>query len=325
MALVTLEMIEEAEDTIRGLVLETPLIRSEKLSEITKGEVFLKLENTQHTNSFKIRGALNRMSRLSPGERERGVVTASSGNHAQAVARAAQELNIPATIVIPANVSGAKLEKIRRYDVDIVLEGGFDEVEARARELAEDTGKPYISPYNDADVIAGQGTIGLEIIRQLNSFDSIIVPVGGGGLISGIAIAVKALRPETHVMGVQTEGAATMYQSWLAGKIVQIEEFETLAEAFLGGLEPDSMTFDLIAQNVDELVLTEEVTVAKAIRLLWLEHNQIVEGAGATSIGPIVEDPERFKGMTVVAIVSGGNIEQSLYDRIVDGIWFESD
>ncbi|MHA2433800.1 MAG: threonine ammonia-lyase, partial [Candidatus Thorarchaeota archaeon] len=156
MPLVTLEMVEEAEKAIHGLVLETPLIRSETLSEIAKGEIYLKFESTQHTNSFKIRGALNRMSQLSPEEKESGVVTASSGNHAQAVARASQELNIPATIVIPANVSGAKLEKIREYDVDIVLEGGFDEVEARARALAKHTGKTYVSPYNDVDVIAGQ-------------------------------------------------------------------------------------------------------------------------------------------------------------------------
>ncbi|MHA1960885.1 MAG: threonine ammonia-lyase [Candidatus Thorarchaeota archaeon] len=320
---VNLEMIQKAQRTIDGMVLETPLVRSDTLSDISKGEIFLKLELTQHTNSFKIRGALNRMSLLSNEEKERGVVTASSGNHAQAVARAAQLLNIHATIAVPANVSSAKLEKIREYDVDVVLEGGFDEVEAKAREMAIQTGKSYVSPYNDADVIAGQGTIGLEVQKQLESFDTIIVPVGGGGLISGIAVAVNGLSPDTYVMGVQTEGASTMYRSWVAGRIVEVEEFETLAEAFLGGVEPDSMTYDLIEQNVDEMVLTEEDAVAKAIRLLWLEQKQRVEGAGATALGPIVENPERFKGTTVVVIVSGGNIEQSLFDSIIDGTWFE--
>ncbi|MGY5853733.1 MAG: threonine/serine dehydratase [Candidatus Thorarchaeota archaeon] len=314
---ITLESILEAEKSIHGFVKRTPLVRSEFLSTKCEGDVFLKFENQQHTHSFKIRGALNRMSKLSVDEREKGVVTASSGNHAQGMARAAQELGIPATIVVPAQVSKAKLEKILTYDVEVIQEGGFEEVEPLARKLAEERGLTYISPYNDYDVMAGQGTVGLEIVEVLDKVDTIIVPVGGGGLISGVAVAAKGLRPDVEMIGVQTRGSSTMYHSWLKGVLENIEEFDTLAEAFLGGVEEGSLTFDVIKHNVDDMLLVKEKTVALAMRILWNTEKQIVEGAGATSIGPILENPDRFRGKRVAAVVSGGNIEQSLFDDII--------
>ncbi len=313
----TLDAIQEAHSIIGDFVKRTPLVHSEYLSDYCKGEVYLKMENQQHTSSFKIRGALNRMSELSPEEKERGVVTASSGNHAQAVALASQKLGIHATIVVPEHVSKAKLSKIQKFDVEVVLEGGFDDVEARAREIASSQEKTYISPYNDLAVVAGQGTIGIEVIEELEHFDSIIVPVGGGGLIAGIAVAVKSLKPEVQVIGVQTPGSRTMYESWLQGEIVRIEEGETLAEAFLGGVEENSVTLDMIMEYVDEIVLVQEETVEEAIRLLWDQEGQIIEGAAGTSLGPLLETPQRFAGKTVVAIVSGGNIERSLFERII--------
>ncbi|MGY5874149.1 MAG: threonine/serine dehydratase [Candidatus Thorarchaeota archaeon] len=313
----TLEAVLEAEKAIRGYVKRTPLIRSDFLSAKCEGDVFLKFENQQHTNSFKFRGALNRLSHLSADEKTRGVVTASSGNHAQAMARAAQELGIPATIVVPLGVSKVKLEKIQKYDVEVIQEGGFDEVEPHARALAKERGQTYISPYNDYGVMAGQGTIGLEIFEVLGDVDSIIVPVGGGGLISGISVAAKGRIPDVEIIGVQTRGSSTMYHSWVKGVLENVEEFDTLAEAFLGGVEEGSLTFEVIMKFVDEMLLVQEKTVAAAMRILWNTEKQVVEGAGATSLGPILEHPERFSGKRVVAIVSGGNIEQSLFDDII--------
>ncbi|MFX0107383.1 MAG: threonine/serine dehydratase, partial [Candidatus Hodarchaeota archaeon] len=221
-------------------------------------------------------------------------------------------------IVVPRDVSKAKLEKIKSFNVDIVMEGGYDEVEGYARKLARTTGKTYISPYNDPSVIIGQGTLGLEVVEDLKDFDFIIVPVGGGGLISGIAAAVKKLLPKSQVIGVQTHGSSTMYQSWKAGKIVAVKETDTLAEAFLGGVEKGSITFDIVRVLLDDFVIVSETTVSNAIRILWREHEQVVEGAGATSISPILDSPERFNGKRVVAVVSGGNIEHSLFKSIID-------
>ncbi|MFW9967475.1 MAG: threonine/serine dehydratase [Candidatus Thorarchaeota archaeon] len=319
MKTINLDAIQQAQKTLKGVSKKTPVARSESLSEKCEGNVYLKLENQQHTGTFKMRGAFNRMSQLSFQERERGVITASSGNHAQGVAYAAQQLDISATIVVPDEVSKAKLEKLQKYDVEIVLGGGFDEVEAKAREMAKTQGRAYISPYNDYSVIAGQGTIGLEIIDEIEHFDMIVVPVGGGGLIAGIAVAVKSLRPDTEVIGVQTEGSSTMYWSWKAGEVLQVEETDTLAEAFLGGVEPGSMTLDVCMEYVDDIVLVDEETVADSIRLLWSEQKQVIEGAGATSISPLLKSPERFYDQTVVCVVSGGNIEHSLFNRIVGG------
>jgi threonine dehydratase len=316
---ISLETIRKARELLDGVSKRTPIVRSDALSELCRAEVFLKLENQQHTGTFKMRGAYNRMSHLNPDEKAKGVVTASSGNHAQGVAYAAQQLGIRATIVVPDQVSEAKLGNLQKYDVDIVLGGGFDEVEAKAREMAKTQGLTYVSPYNDFWVMSGQGTIGLEIVEELEDFDSIVVPVGGGGLISGIAVAVRSLRPDIEVIGVQTEGASTFYWSWKAGKVVQVEETDTLAEAFLGGVEEGSVTLDVCMENVDDIVLVDEETVADGIRFLWSEQGQVIEGAGATSVSPLLKNPERFHGRKVVCVVSGGNIEQSLFDGIIGG------
>jgi threonine dehydratase len=316
---INLDAIQQAQKTLTGVSKWTPIAVSDTLSKMCRANVFLKLENQQHTGTFKMRGAFNRMSQLSSEERARGVVTASSGNHAQGVAYAAQQLGIPATIVVPDEVSKAKLKRLQGYDVEIVLEGGFDEVEAKARSMAETKGLTYISPYNDYAVIAGQGTIGLEIVEDVERFDTVVVPVGGGGLIAGIAVAVKSMKHDTEVIGVQTEGSSTMYWSWKAGEVVQVEETDTLAEAFLGGVEPGSVTLDVCMEYVDDIVLVNEDTVADGIRLLWTEQKQVIEGAGATSVSPLLKTPERFYDKTVVCVVSGGNIEQSLFDGIIQG------
>ncbi|MHA2379823.1 MAG: threonine ammonia-lyase [Candidatus Thorarchaeota archaeon] len=314
---VTLDTIRKARERIAGVVKNTPLTRSDFLSQLSGGDVYLKLENQQITNSFKLRGAMNRMSVLSAEERIRGAVTASSGNHAQGVAYSSMHLRIPATIVVPRNISEAKMKKLQEYNVEVIKEGEFDEVEKRARDVADRRGLTYISPYSDIEIISGQGTIGLEILESLNEVNMVIAPVGGGGLVSGIAVAIKCLSPDTRVVGVQVIGASTMHDSWRAGRIVHPEETNTLADGILGGLEDGAVTFDIIANKVDDFHLVREETVKRAIRLLWKNEKEVVEGAGAIAIGPILEDPSRFSGKSVVAVISGGNIESEILERII--------
>jgi threonine dehydratase len=280
--------------------------------------VYLKLENQQVTNSFKIRGALNRMLRLSPLERRRGVVTASAGNHGLAVAVVAKKLKIKAKIVVPQNAPNVKTSKIARHNVTLLRYGSiYDEAERHALDIATEEDSVYISPYNDRLVIAGQGTVGLEILENSRDMDSLIVPVGGGGLISGIAVAVKNLRPHVHILGVQSEASPTMYESLKAGEVVDVETRESIADGLFGGLQKGSITFEIIRNNVDRLVLVKERSIEEAIRLLWREEGQMVEGAGATAIAPIVETPQLFEGRTTVAVITGGNIDNAVLKEVL--------
>ena len=316
--MLSLEDLRIASKLIGNLVERTPLIYSQYFSRLCNGEVYLKLENRQITNSFKIRGALNKMLNLSPKQRKRGVVTASAGNHAQAVAIAAEKLRIPARIVVPRNTPKIKIERIQQYNVELQVVGEiYDEAEQTAIELAEKEGLIYISPYNDRFVIAGQGTIGLEILEDLGFLNTIVVPVGGGGLISGIALAVKSLKPEIEIVGVQSIASPVMYESMKAGKIISMEVEESIADGLHGGIESQSITFDIVQEYVDEILLVEEKTIKKAIYLLAEKENQIVEGAGATPIALLLEQGEKFKGKRVVAILSGGNIEEEQLSTIL--------
>ena len=316
--MLSLEDLRIASKLIGNLVERTPLIYSQYFSRLCNGEVYLKLENRQITNSFKIRGALNKMLNLSPKQRKRGVVTASAGNHAQAVAIAAEKLRIPARIVVPRNTPKIKIERIKQYNVELQVVGEiYDEAEQTAIELAEKEGLIYISPYNDRFVIAGQGTIGLEILEDLGLLNTIVVPVGGGGLISGIALAVKSLKPEIEIVGAQSIASPVMYESMKAGKIISMEVEESIADGLHGGIESQSITFDIVQECVDEILLVEEKTIKKAIYLLAEKENQIVEGAGATPIALLLEQREKFKGKRVVAILSGGNIEEEQLSTIL--------
>ncbi|MFW9822493.1 MAG: threonine/serine dehydratase [Candidatus Thorarchaeota archaeon] len=312
-----IERVKKAYERIHQYIRKTPLIHSEVFSELCSGNVYLKLENLQVTNSFKIRGALNRMSLLSKEEKALGIMTASSGNHAQGVALAAKFLNTTAKIFVPLDISKMKLNRIQQYNVTVIQEGNFDEIEAKAMDLSQKENIPYLSPYNDLEVIAGQGTIGLEIYEQIEKVDSIVVPVGGGGLISGIALVAKTLYPGVEIIGVQTKGASTMYESWKAGKIVKVEEFPTIAEGLLGGLDANAMTFQLIQKYVDSIVLVQEENVKKAIKILWENEGQIVEGAGATAVAYLLEEEKKFARKNVVAVISGGNIDDSLLNKIL--------
>jgi threonine dehydratase len=280
--------------------------------------VFLKLENLQVTNSFKIRGAFNRFLHLSLEEKARGIVTASAGNHGQAVAFAARKLNFPAKIVVPKNTPRIKIEGIKKYGVELVLFGDiYDEAEQKAKDLARKDGLVFVSPYNDELIIAGHGTIGLEIIKALPNVDTVIVPVGGGGLISGISIAMKSVKPSLCVIGVQSEASPVMHESLKAGKIVAVQMTDSIAEGLSGGIEKDSLTFKIAQEYVDKVLLIREETIRRAIFLLWDSEKQVVEGSGAAAIAPILENKRVFAGKTVVSVMTGGNIEAELFQSIL--------
>ena len=316
--MIDLRDIKDAMETIRNRVKRTPLARSQFLSNFCSGEVYLKLENLQTTNSFKIRGAFNKMLHLDSEEIKRGIITASAGNHAQAVAIAAEKLSIPVKIIIPENTPKVKIDKIRKHDVELILYGDiYDEAEQKAIDLARKDGLTYISPYNDRFVIAGQGTIALEIFEDLPSVDTIIVPVGGGGLISGISVAAKTIKPTVQIIGVQSEASPVMHESLKAGKIVEVEMKTSIADGLYGGIEDGSITFEIIKNHVDKILLCKEETIRKAIYLLWDEEKQVSEGAGATAITPMIENRHMFREKTVVAVISGGNIEDKLFRDIL--------
>jgi threonine dehydratase len=315
--MISLQAIRDARKAIALFVKSTPLVRSQFLSNLCGGDVFLKLENLQVTNSFKIRGAFNKLLHLSVEEKTMGIVTASAGNHGQAVAFAAQKLNYPARIVVPRTTPKIKIDGIKKYGADLVLFGDiYDEAEQKAKDLARKDGLVFVSPYNDELIIAGHGTIGLEVIEALPNVDTVIVPVGGGGLISGISIALKSIKPNVQVIGVQSEASPVMYESLKAGKIVNARKTETIAEGLSGGIEKGSITFKIAQECVDKVLLVREETIRRAVYLLWDSEKQVAEGSGAAAIAPIIENKNLFGGKTVVAVITGGNIDAKLFQSI---------
>ena len=313
--------IRDARRRIGGVVRKTPLIYSQFFSEVAGGDVYLKLENLQVTGAFKIRGALYKMLKLTDEEKKRGVVAASSGNHAQGVAYAARMLGIKALIIVPKNTPKVKIDAIKSYGVELMVHGDYyDEAEAKAREFEREAGMVYVSPYNDADVIAGQGTIGLEILEELPDADVIIAPVGGGGLISGVAIAAKSINPEIGVIGVQSFASPVMYECIKAGKIIKVENLgESIAEGLHGGIEDGSITFDIVREYVDEILLVSEDEIKEAIRLFLEHHHQVAEGSGAVGLAALLRYKGRFANRKTVVIVSGGNIDLELLKSILCG------
>jgi len=316
--MVNIQAIEKAREIIQPFINETPLHFSEYLSSYCSGQIFLKLENQQITNSFKIRGALNKMLNLSIEEKKKGVLAVSSGNHAQAVGVVAEQLEISAKIVIPKSTPQNKIDKIRKYKVELVLEGNnYDEAEVYARKLAKEESLTFVSGYNDELVVAGQGTIGLGLLEQQPSITDVLVPLGGGGLLSGILIAIKSKRPDINIIGVQTSACPAFYESLKAGKIIDVEMKDSITDGMFGGIELGSITFDIIKQYVDEVVLVEEESIRKALALIWYRENIRVEGAAAAAVAPILENKSLFRDRVVVAVMSGGNIDELLFQEII--------
>jgi threonine dehydratase len=315
-----LKDIRNAAERIRDSVLETPLVRSTYLSEITDSEFYLKLENLQLTGSFKIRGALNKLVQIASGPAaDREIVTASAGNHGQALALCASKLRLKAKIIVPENTPRMKIDKIRQYGAEVVLHGAiFDQAERYAKELATKDSLIYVSAYNDELVIAGHGTIALEILQQASDIETIVVPVGGGGLISGICAAAKNMKPSIQIVGVQSEASPSMYKSIRAKHMVNAKVKDSIAEGLSGNVEAGSITFGFVLRYVDRIILVKENTIRKAIRVLWEKDGQISEGSGAVPVAAILEDNDLFTGKKVAAIITGGNIDPLVFKGIVE-------
>ncbi|RUR18245.1 threonine/serine dehydratase [Legionella sp. km535] len=298
-----------AEHRIRSSIRETPLEHSLSISKLTQTQCYLKCENLQYTGSFKVRGALNTLLSLSPEQKRQGVVTASSGNHGAAVAFGIKKLNIPGLIFVPEHVSPTKADNIRQYDAQLKLYGtDCVQAEFHAIEYATLHQKTYISPYNNAQVIAGQGTLGLELLRQLNQIDVILVPVGGGGLISGIAGFIKAVSPRTKVIGCLPEHSPVMAESIKAGTIIEMNSLPTLSDATAGGIETGAMTFNLCQRYVDDWILVSEQEISNAIITLLQTHHMLVEGASGVALAALIKNAEHFSSQNVVVVLSGANI-----------------
>lgn len=295
-------------------------MRSDALSEITGADVWLKLENRQRTGSFKIRGATNRLLTLSDEQRAQGCVAASSGNHGAAVACAMQVLETKGVVFVPEQTSSAKVEAIRRYGGEVRYFGtdGLD-TEQYAREYASENGMFYLSPYNDEQVIAGQGTCGVEIVAQLPDVDTLFVAVGGGGLVSGVGSVLKGHNPDTTIYACQPLASPVMARSVETGHIVDMPSDATLSDGTAGGIEPASVTFPICQAVIDEFVLVDEGSIASAMRLYMEHEGETIEGAAGVAVAALLELGSRLRGRKVVVIICGGNISDDKLQAVIAG------
>ncbi|MFL6159105.1 MAG: threonine ammonia-lyase, partial [Marmoricola sp.] len=314
--LVTAEEIAAAAELLRGVAVTTPIQESRWLSEILGGPVLLKCENLQRTGSFKIRGAYVRMANLTEDERAAGVVAASAGNHAQGVALAARMLGISATVFMPNGAPIPKVNATRGYGAEVVFHGEIlDEALTRAIAYAEETGAILIHPFDHRDIVAGQATCGLEILEQAPEVATVLVPTGGGGLIAGVALAIKAVRPDVRVVGVQAEGAAAYPGSLAAGAPVALASMSTMADG-IAVARPGGVPFAAITEHVDEVVTVSEESISRALVLLLERAKLVVEPAGAVAVAALLDRPESFEG-PVVAVLSGGNVDPLLLSKLI--------
>jgi threonine dehydratase len=317
--MVSLEDVKAALGRIRERIYLSPCARSETLSRLTGTSAYLKLENLQMTGAYKERGALNKLLTLAPAERERGLIAASAGNHAQAVAYHAGRLGVAATIVMPETTPIMKVANTRAHGARIVLHGSsYDEAYAEARRLEQVERLTFVHPFDDPAVIAGQGTVGLEIVEQVPEVDAIVVPVGGGGLVSGVAAAVKALRPSVRIVGVEAEVLPCFAASLESGAPVTIEPANTVADG-IAVKRPGDLTFEHVKRLVDAIVTVSEEEIASAILYLLEKEKTVAEGAGAVAVAALMQKKERgLEGKTVVSVVSGGNIDVNLVARVIE-------
>ena len=312
----TIADVYRADKQLSGIVKKTRLIHSDFFSELSGNEVYLKPENLQHTGAFKLRGAYNKLSQLSDEERQRGVITASAGNHAQGVAFAAQKLGIKSVICMPATTPILKVEATKSFGAEVVLYGdSFDDAAAHSLELQKQHGYVYVHPFNDREVLLGQGTTALEIINELKDVDAILVPVGGGGFASGVALATKMVSPNVQVIGVEPENAACMKAALDADRIVTLDSAETVADG-CAVKTAGELTFAFCKKYVDDIITVSEMEIMSALLSLIEKHKLIAEGAGVLSLAALSKLP--FKDKKVVAIVSGGNIDISTISALID-------
>jgi threonine dehydratase len=313
---ITIDDIRAAAARLHGEIVDTPCMPSRTLSALTGCEVFLKFENLQFTASFKERGALNKMAQLTLAERASGVLAVSAGNHAQGVAYHAQRMGIPSTIVMPRFAPAVKVERTRSFGADVVLEGDtFDDARAYGLHLARDRGLTLVHPYDDHAVMAGQGTIALEMLEQQPQIDTLVVAIGGGGLISGVATAARAIRPDISVIGVQTERFPA---AWNAKHDQQRDCAQATIADGIAVKWPGELTLPLIRELVDDVLLVSEDDIEQAILMLLEIEKTVVEGAGGVGLAALMKHGERFRGRKVGLILSGGNIEPLVLAEIIE-------
>ena len=313
--MLTLDNVYRAGYVLKSVVRRTDVLPAPKLNP--EAELYLKTENLQITGSFKVRGSYYKMSRLTPEEKARGVIACSAGNHAQGVALAAQKNGIKAVICLPDGAPISKVEATKSYGAEVCLvEGVYDDAYRRALELRDEKGYSFIHPFNDEDVIAGQGTIALELAEQLPDMDAVIVPVGGGGLISGIAFTLKSLNPNVKVYGVQAAGAPSMHNSLRDGKIETLSGVSTIADG-IAVKQPGDLTYEICQKYVDEIVTVTDDEIAAAILALMEQHKLVTEGAGAVSVAAAMFNKVDIRSKKVVCLLSGGNIDVTILSRVI--------
>ena len=314
--MLSLDKVFNAQTVLKNIVRETKLVRAYGIAPDC--ELYLKPENLQITGSFKVRGSAYKIAMLTDEEKRRGVIACSAGNHAQGVALAATKNGIKSLICLPDSAPISKVEATKGYGAEVCLvEGCYDDAYAKALELRDSEGYTFVHPFDDENVIAGQGTIALEILNDLDNIDAIVVPIGGGGLISGIAYTVKQIRPSVKVYGVQAVGAPSMYNSVKDGEIECLSSVSTIADG-IAVKKPGENTFRYVSEYVDEVALVSDDEVSSAILALIEKQKMIAEGAGATAVAAIMFDKFNLKGKRVVAVVSGGNIDVTSLSRVID-------
>ena len=312
----TIADVYRAAKQLEGVARKTRLIHSDYFSELCHNDVYLKPENLQHTGAFKLRGAYNKISQLRPEERVRGVITASAGNHAQGVAYAARKLGVKAVICMPATTPILKVEGTRALGAEVVLHGdGFDDAYAHSLELQKKHGYVYIHPFNDLQVLLGQGTTALEIIDALKDVDAILCPIGGGGFASGVALATKLVNPNVKVIGVEPENAACMKAALAADKVVTLDSADTVADG-CAVKTAGTLTFEFCKKYLDDIITVSEIDIMNALLSLIEKHKLVAEGAGVLSLAALAKLP--FHDKKVVSIISGGNIDISTISALID-------
>ncbi len=313
--MLTLDNVYRASYVLKDVVRKTDIIHAPKLKPGL--DLYLKTENLQITGSFKVRGAYYKMTRLSDEEKARGVVACSAGNHAQGVALAARENGIKSVICLPDGAPISKIEATKSYGAEVCLvEGVYDDAYKKALQLRDEEGYTFIHPFNDENVIAGQGTIALEIAEQLPDLDAVIVPIGGGGLISGIAFTIKSINPAVKVYGVQSAGAPSMYKSVKAGKIEELPSVSTIADG-IAVKTPGELTYDICSKYVDEIVTVTDDEISAAILALMEKHKLVTEGAGAVAVAAAMFGKLNLEGKKTVCLLSGGNIDVTILSRVI--------
>lgn len=317
--MVTLKEVLAARERVRDALYLSPCARTETLSRVSRTQAFLKLDNLQMTGAYKERGALNKILTLGEVERARGLIAASAGNHAQAVAYHAGRLGIAATIVMPETTPIMKVANTRGHGARVVLSGtNYDEAYAEARRMEREEGLTFVHPFDDEAIIAGQGTLGLEVVEQVPGLDAVLVPVGGGGLVSGVAVAVKALAPQVKVIGVEAEVLPCMQAAVEAGELVTLDAASTLADG-IAVKRAGEITFEHVQSLVDEMVTVTEEEIASAILYLLEKEKTVAEGAGAVAVAAVMHHKlPRLEGKRVCSVISGGNIDVNVVARVIE-------